>query len=173
MNTNIDLGENKISQQYNTKKAIKSILFVVLGLLSIVITVLLSPEKDSPIYLLLLTVGLAIALFGVLKLLFSDKEYIYTPTKSPVKAHSISFDGHKLATILTALDREEYAILEKVRKDINTGAQLDILYSEDNQLFVYQTFKYIPYRLEPASELYQVEESRRTAFSDYINRSNK
>ena len=172
MKTNIKLGENVISQQYNSKKAVKSISLIALGILTIALTSLLIPNGSS-INLMLLTIGVIVGLSGIIKLLTSDKEYIYTATKSPIKLTSIFFDANKLGTLLDSLEREEYGILAKVKKEENTGVQLDILQSKDNQLFVYQTFHYVPYQLDPTSELYQVTESQRTAFSNYILRLNK
>ncbi len=157
METNIKLGVDIISERRNAKKQTITLIYTLLGALLVAIAILFVPEKSSPLYLLMLTVGVIMVICFGIKAVAWNKEFVYNATQSPLKQHTFYIKHHDLNTLLSELKKENTSTLERVCEAANTGMQLDVIYSSDNKFAVCQVFKYVPYHLEPVSDLLHIE----------------
>lgn len=164
METNIKLEANIVSERRNTKKQTISLASILVGALLITIAVLFVPEKSAPLYLLMLTVGVIMVICFGIKAVVWNKEFIFNATQSPLEQHSFYIKHHALNTLISELQKENISTLDKVYETVNTGMQLDVIYSKDNKFAVCQLFKYVPYHLEAVSELFHIEGDFRPQF---------
>lgn len=129
-------------------------------------------DKNSSIYLLLVTVAAVLLLIAVVRFLKSNK-FVYKPTGSPLKEHSLFFSPGDLREVTESLSRGDTSALKALYRGQQHGIRLDIVHSKDHKFAAGQVFEYIPHTYEPVSEVFRIEAARAADFCKLVNEIGK
>lgn len=153
-----------IKKQINYKKATVSFLLCLMGVSIVFMASSMFKDSKGALYMSTVVLGGAMALFFVARMLFSSREFMYSPTQSEIKDFTVYFKSDELQNLMYAIETGSTSIFNRIADSNNTGVRLDVLLSEDHQFAACQIYKYVPYSYEAASVVYTIKDSSRDKF---------
>ncbi|MEG1649043.1 MAG: hypothetical protein RR277_04055 [Rikenellaceae bacterium] len=155
-------------KQINYRKASVSFLLLLMGVSIAFMASSIIKDTKSALYMTVVVLGIAMALFFLFKMLFFSREFMYAPTQSEIKDFTLYFNPEELQNLINSIETGSIAIFKKISDSTNSGVRLDILLSDDHQFAACQIYKYVPYNYEAASDVYTINENAREKFCKCI-----
>ena len=145
----ITIAHQDIYRSLNVMSIVYSSIYVVVGIVSIII----SYEIDSSILdMLFLTIGAVALLVALVRFIFKRKAYVYRPTGSVLKSGELFFDSKDVETMRRALENTDFSIAEKIRMTALGNARIEYIVSKDMNFVGVQLAKYVPYTYHKVME---------------------
>lgn len=173
MEANSIINNQLLSEQRNKKNTFLSFTFLAIGAGLSVFTFSKTIDPQSFIYYLVATLALVALTVGVIKLLFSAKDKIFTPTKSRVRSISVNHTMSNYSVIKNALETGDFTKVMQIKPTDSSELKMEISVSDDNQFASCQIFEWIPYNYEPKSEVYLLKPNAIMGLRLYMNQLNK
>lgn len=158
-----------IKKQINYKKATVSFLLCLMGVSIMYMAATMIKDTKGALYMFTMVMGGALALFFIARMLFSSREFMYSPTQSEIKDFTVYFKSDELQNLMYAIETGSTSIFKRIAdNNANTGVRLDVLLSNDYQFAACQIYKYVPYNYEAASVVYTIQDGSREKFCKSI-----
>lgn len=100
--------------------------------------------------MLCLLIGLAAAVYGIVRLFVSNKKTVYAPTGSKLKRDRIYFKSDDLGKVLAAIDNN-FAAVQGLHDDDNGTVRIDVLTAADSSFGAVQAYSFQGTAYEPQS----------------------
>lgn len=127
-------------------------------------------DPNSSVATFLYTTSVFVFLGSVVKLCLGRKCYLFKPTGSRVKARTIYFDNKERSALENCMETADFTVLEKLKRQINTGVKMEIWVAQDGQFAALQLAEYVPYTYEPSTPVkcYYNENARQ--LTDFVKK---
>lgn len=167
------INNNLLSEQRNKKNTFLSLTSLLIGVALIVLSFSKTIDSQSFVYYLAVTLALIALIVGVIKLFFSAKDKIFTPTKSRVKSMSVNYSLGNYSILKNALETGDFTKVLQLKQSDASEIKMEINISDDNQFASCQIFEWIPYNYEAKSDVYMLKPNAVMGLRLYINQLHK
>lgn len=110
-------------------------------------------DRSSAISMGLMVAGVALVLFGLFRLFWRSKEFVYLPTGSVTKEFSIFFDLKYLNRLTDMIEHKQLSNETDVKSDASGNVRMDVMISQDNKFAAVQLFQFVPYTYNPVTSI--------------------
>lgn len=146
---------DKLGKTLNVKALIVALIIVALGVAAFF---LIGHDRFSTSGdMLVLLVGAALIVFGVVYAARKYNKVVYLPTNSDVAVAQFNMDAMSKKRVLESLEK---GVLDADSIVLRHGGslRLDILRSTDGTFNAVQVFEFVPYTYSPLTEVYYIDE---------------
>lgn len=134
------------------KNTIIDILLIIAGIALFAASGLVAEISDS-LMLALASIGVLVAVFGLVKLLLPSKKLKYTYSNEPLDKISLSFGNENEQQIMNKINGMDYYALKKFKPEANNGQNMIIVYiTESESIRISQLLNFAHYSYEPTTE---------------------
>ena len=146
-------GESNVAIRKSKKTMAVALLLVLIGIACAVVIVMLPAQTAEFAPVSLGLVSATCLIIGIAQLAFGGKAYIYTPTNSKVYGRVFFCTSGKGQETISAIKSKNWAQLEKLIANNESGVKLEFVTSKDRQFARCQVLTFIPYNFEPLSDI--------------------
>lgn len=146
-------AEANIAVRKSKKTMAVAIALLVIGIACVAGMMVLPVETAGFVSISLGLLSATCILIGIVQLAFGGKAYIYTPTNSKIYGRTFFCTSGKGQETITAIKSKNWAQLEKLISQNESGVKLEFVTSKDRQFARCQVLTFIPYNFEPLSDI--------------------
>lgn len=168
MQTIIESLNDKLRKQINIKSVVISSTILLASVAAIILTNRHLSDTTSALYMAAITVSIVLFIWSLIKLLVSNKHWVFATTKSPIKSYMLFFKTDKLDNLIVDIEARNFEKLAEMAGDRNAGARLDVVISKDCNFAACQIMKYVPYHYEQVTEVVEIPREKLELFTDRI-----
>lgn len=130
-----------------------------------------SGEHATPLTIAMLLVGTVLVIFGVLRLVWKNKEAVYLPTGSVTKEKSFFFDLKYLDTLKNCVTTGHFSLTEDAHCESSGNIRMDVIFSEDRRFAAVQLFQFVPYAYNPITSVVYYTNNEVDTLSSFLKKT--
>ena len=140
-----NIDKEKIAKR--TQLSLAAIVLMVVGVIAVIAGATFDgPNSSLPSTFFI--VGAVIFIGGLVKFFVSRSCYVYLPTKSRLKLHTLYFDVHASDDVQSCLQMKRFDELANLKQQKDNGVKLEAMFSVDSEFAAVQVLEYVPYTFE-------------------------
>lgn len=139
------IDKEKVAKR--TQLSLIAIVLIVLGV-AMLIAGAAFEDPNSSLPSTLFIVGAVILLAGIIKFFVSRSCYVYLPTKSRLKLHTVYYDVKVSDDVQNGLSMKRFDDLTRLQQQKDNGVKVETMLSADGEFAATQVLEYVPYTFE-------------------------
>lgn len=142
-----------ITAKSDSKSLFQSVMGIALGFATILCAALYVEDHKSTIFMLLMTLGVIIVIYFIIRMSSRNVNYYYKQTNSILDSFTIYYDPAQRVRLQQAIEHEGRVTVPGLDLLQESSLRIDYLVSKDGKFAACQMYHYVPYNYEPASAI--------------------